>query len=65
MAMKSKIALFPGCSLEGTAGGYAASIEGVLGALGIACETLRDWSCCGATSAHALDRDLHLRQAGG
>ena len=46
--------------MEGTARGYADSIEGVLGVLGVECETLRDWSCCGATSAHALDRDLHL-----
>ncbi|NIA12758.1 MAG: heterodisulfide reductase subunit B [Nitrospiraceae bacterium] len=58
--MKSKMALYPGCSLEGSASGFWESLEGVLGALDVPCETLRDWSCCGATSAHALDKDLHL-----
>lgn len=56
----SKIALFPGCSLEGSAGNFAQSLQHVLGALGVATHPLREWSCCGATSAHALDPALHL-----
>jgi len=49
------IALYPGCSLEGTACSFAASLNYVLGALGIECRELQDWNCCGATSAHATD----------
>ena len=55
-----RLALFPGCSLEGSAHGFLASLTRVLQALEVPCETLRDWSCCGATSAHALDHDLYL-----
>ena len=54
------MALYPGCSLEGSANAFQSSLAGVLGELGLSCETLRDWTCCGATSAHALDHRLHL-----
>ena len=49
------IALYPGCSLEGTACSFGASLECVLAALGVEYRELRDWTCCGATSAHATD----------
>ncbi len=55
-----KIALYPGCSLEGTAQSYMTSLAAVLQALGREVEELKDWNCCGATSAHALDHDLYL-----
>ena len=61
--MSQKIALYPGCSLEGTAGSFRTSLEGVLKALDIPCNTLDDWSCCGASSAHAIDRRLSLALA--
>ena len=55
-----KTAIYPGCSLEGTAIGFKISLEKSLGALDITLPHLRDWNCCGATSAHALDHRLYL-----
>jgi heterodisulfide reductase subunit B len=57
--MKS-IALYPGCSLEGTSGSYLDSLHEVLMALGMECHELKDWSCCGATSAHATNHGMYL-----
>lgn len=50
-----KVTYYPGCSLEGTAKDYAASLETVCRALGVELLELEDWNCCGATAAHALD----------
>lgn len=61
-AMK-KTALYPGCSLEGTAIAYLVSLQKVMGLLGLECHTLEGWSCCGATSAHAMDHRLYLAMA--
>lgn len=55
-----KIAYYPGCSLEGTSSGYAESLLKVLDVLGQPMKELEEWSCCGATSAHALDHEFHL-----
>jgi len=55
-----KTAIYPGCSLEGTAAGFEISLEKALGALEITLPHVRDWNCCGATSAHALDHRLYL-----
>jgi heterodisulfide reductase subunit B2 len=49
---------YPGCSLHATAREYGESTHAVLGALGIALQEIDDWSCCGATSAHATDHLL-------
>jgi heterodisulfide reductase subunit B2 len=57
------IAIYPGCSLEGTAGSYLDSLQHVLTALGIELHQLKDWSCCGATSAHAVDHGMYLSLA--
>ncbi len=59
-AITPKIALYPGCSLEGSAGAFQDSLTGVFRALEIECTELKDWTCCGATSAHAVDHHLHL-----
>lgn len=53
-----KVSYYPGCSLEGTAIEYSESTEAVCHALGIELEELRDWSCCGSSSAHATDHAL-------
>ncbi len=50
-----KVSYYPGCSLEGTAVDYAASIAGVAGRLDLTLAELPDWSCCGASAAHSLD----------
>jgi len=58
--MSSRIALYPGCSLEGTASSFETSLTAVFEKLGIKYDTLKDWNCCGATSAHALDHKLYM-----
>jgi heterodisulfide reductase subunit B len=58
--MSSKIALYPGCSMEGTASSFETSLTAVFEKLGIEYDTLKDWNCCGATSAHALDHKLYM-----
>jgi heterodisulfide reductase subunit B2 len=55
-----KVSYYPGCSLEGTATDYAASIAGVSGLLGLELAELPDWNCCGATAAHSINHQLSL-----
>jgi heterodisulfide reductase subunit B len=55
-----KVTYYPGCSLEGTAIDYAASIAGVAGLLGLELAELEDWNCCGASAAHSIDHALAL-----
>lgn len=58
--MTMKVSYYPGCSLEGTAKDYAASLKGVCQALGVQLVELEDWNCCGATAAHALDHQVAI-----
>ena len=53
-----KYAYFPGCSLHSTAKEYGDSTEAVCRELGIELAEIPDWNCCGATSAHATNREL-------
>lgn len=53
-----KVSYYPGCSLEGTAADYAASIIGVTPLLGLELAELEDWNCCGASAAHSLNHQL-------
>lgn len=55
-----KIGYFPGCSLQGTARDFGESVRAVAEALGVELEEVRDWSCCGSTSAHATNHRLSL-----
>ena len=55
-----KVSFFPGCSLEGTAREYGESIEAVCSLLGIELEELKDWTCCGASSAHCTSEFLSI-----
>ncbi|MFC1542021.1 CoB--CoM heterodisulfide reductase iron-sulfur subunit B family protein [Candidatus Latescibacterota bacterium] len=59
----SKTAIYPGCSLEGTAAGFEMSLEKVLNILEADFGILDNWNCCGATSAHALNHTLYLALA--
>lgn len=52
------MAYFPGCSLTGTAREYDESLRAVLRLLDVHLEEIPDWSCCGASSAHATDHLL-------
>lgn len=58
--LNNKIALFPGCSLEGSSRNFDLSLRRVFGALGRELTELKEWGCCGASSAHAIDRKLFL-----
>jgi len=51
---------YPGCSLYSTASEYNDSVHEVFTALGVGLHELEDWNCCGASSAHSLNRTLSL-----
>ena len=55
-----KVSYYPGCSLEGTAADYAASIAGVTPLLDLELAELEDWNCCGASAAHSINHQLSL-----
>ena len=51
---------YPGCSLTGTAKEFDASLREVLSFFGLQFTEINDWSCCGATSAHATNHLLSI-----
>jgi len=53
-----ELSYYPGCSLHGTAKEYDASTRAVCAALDIQLVELENWSCCGATSGHAIGGEL-------
>lgn len=55
-----KLSYFPGCSLESTAKEYDISARSVCDALGVELVELKDWVCCGATSAHSTKHTLSI-----
>jgi len=55
-----RFAYYPGCSLHSTGKEFEDSAEVVCEALGIELVEIPDWNCCGATSAHALDKYLSV-----
>lgn len=55
-----RIGYYPGCSLRGSAIDFDISVRALADVLGDELVELDDWSCCGATAAHALSRDLGL-----
>ena len=55
-----RIGYYPGCSLRGSAIDFDISVRALAEAVGDDLVELDDWSCCGATAAHALSRDLGL-----
>jgi heterodisulfide reductase subunit B len=60
-----KVTYYPGCSLEGAAVDYAASIAGVASLLDVEMVELFDWNCCGASSAHSLNHQLAVHLPAG
>ncbi|MFZ3114336.1 MAG: CoB--CoM heterodisulfide reductase iron-sulfur subunit B family protein [Syntrophales bacterium] len=55
-----KVSYYPGCSLHGTGKEFDLSVRAVSGALGVELKEIDDWSCCGASSAHATNFKLSL-----
>lgn len=55
-----KYSFYPGCSLDSTAREYGESIESIARILDIDLKELNDWTCCGASSAHATNDGLAL-----
>ena len=53
-----KYGYFPGCSQTGSAKEYDISLRKVIEKLGTSLNEIKDWSCCGATSAHATNHKL-------
>ena len=51
---------YPGCSQHSTGLEYGLSTEAVFERLGMELDELRDWNCCGASSAHAISHELAL-----
>jgi len=55
-----RLGYYPGCSLLGSSRDFGESVEAVAGALGVELFEVPRWNCCGASSAHAMDRLLAL-----
>jgi heterodisulfide reductase subunit B2 len=55
-----KIGYFPGCSLHATSKEYDMSLRAVAGAMDVQLAEIKDWACCGATSAHATHHLLSI-----
>lgn len=55
---------FPGCSQLSSAKEYGVSAEAVAEALGLRLEPLKDWNCCGASSAHMTNHLLSVSLPG-
>jgi heterodisulfide reductase subunit B len=58
--MTRRYAFYPGCTLHSTGVEFGVSAEAVCDALGLELVEIPDWNCCGASSAHSLDRELFL-----
>lgn len=54
------IAVYPGCSLNGSSREYMESLKAVMGFLDIPLNEVDDWNCCGATAAHSIDHTMAL-----
>ncbi len=59
-----QVSYYPGCSLEGTAADYAASIAAVAPLVGVELVELEDWNCCGASAAHSINHELAVALPG-
>ena len=55
-----RFAYFPGCSLSSSGYDYDLSLKYVARALGIDLVEVKDWVCCGASSAHATSHLLSV-----
>ena len=53
-----KFGYYPGCSLHATAREFSESLLTLVEALDVQLDEVRDWACCGASSAHATNHLL-------
>jgi heterodisulfide reductase subunit B2 len=58
--IKMNVGYFPGCSLHATSREYAESLAAVAAALDVRLDEVKDWACCGATSAHSTNHMLSV-----
>jgi heterodisulfide reductase subunit B len=56
--MTTTYGYYPGCSLHATASEYDISFRAVCNKLDIGLEEIKDWICCGASSAHSYSKIL-------
>ena len=54
------VAVYPGCSLNGSSREYMESIRAVLECLNVKMDEVEDWNCCGSTAAHNINSDIAL-----
>jgi heterodisulfide reductase subunit B len=57
-------AYYPGCSLESSAKEYDSSIRASFKKLGIELKEIPDWSCCGSSPTHKVDKDMTVMLSG-
>ena len=55
-----KYAYYPGCTATSTAIEYEESVRETAGYLDIEFTEIPDWTCCGASSGHVINRELSL-----
>jgi len=55
-----KFAYYPGCTATSTSIEYDESVRETSRYLGIDLEDIPDWTCCGASSGHVINRELAL-----
>ena len=55
-----RVSYYPGCALHGTGKEFDLSVKAVSNALGVELKEVDDWSCCGASSAHAMNFKLSV-----
>jgi heterodisulfide reductase subunit B2 len=51
-----RVGYYPGCSMQGTSRDYGESMHSVAKALSIELVEVPEWSCCGSSPAHMIDR---------
>jgi heterodisulfide reductase subunit B2 len=52
------VAVYPGCSLNGSSREYMESVKAIFEHLKVSVNEVDDWNCCGATAAHSIDHSL-------
>jgi heterodisulfide reductase subunit B len=53
--MPDRYAYYPGCSLESSAREFDVTTRLVCNKLNVGLDEIKDWTCCGAASAHSVD----------